>query len=96
MFAVEPIFTALHFALAFNQCLLTTDFYSEYNSIVDHYFPNWGFDLEEIINAAEEDEEDAEERDDLAIAKDEEVKKPADKDDFKAADKDTKKAASEE
>jgi len=31
MFAVEPLFTAIHFALSFNTCLLTTDFYSEYN-----------------------------------------------------------------
>lgn len=96
MFAVEPIFTALHFTLAFNKCLLTTDFYLEYNSIVDHYFPNWGFDLEEIINAAEEDAEEAEEDDDLSIAKDEEAKKTDDKDDFEASDEEVKKVASEE
>jgi hypothetical protein len=35
LFAIEPLFTAMHFAQAFNQCLLTTDFFTEYTTIVD-------------------------------------------------------------
>lgn len=35
LFGIEPLFTAVHFAKAFNQCLLTTDFFTEYTTIVD-------------------------------------------------------------
>lgn len=55
-FGLEPLFAALHFAQAFDTCLISAGFFTEYSQIVDQYFPNWGFEL--LEPPADEDAED--------------------------------------
>lgn len=67
--------------------MITTGFHEDYNAIVDYYFPNFGFDLMDPIEAKEEDDEAIEDKE---AAKNDGVKKSADKVVSKTTKKDSK------